>query len=336
MSSTLQTFQDILQSNGLAPAEIIADGKLHRCPTAAKLHKQNGAYIAHLDSPATLWWCNWESSAQDTFTENTGKVLSPAEKEALQQRQAAIRQQRDAEFAQRQATAAQKAQNELNAAEPCTPEHPYLLRKGIPPLADIRQDRAGTLLIPIRNAVGQVQSLQRIAPDGEKRFLTGGKVHGGHCVIQGKPEKPFALCEGYATGASIHLASDYTVYVAFSAQNLPVVADMVRRQFPDKFCPFVETMTRRGAAKPRKQLKQFTGGLSFQLSPQEREQTSTICTRARACRKSAASWKPPSMLRHTRTANISPRWCRWTWDNSFPCPFPNGGFFSHLYFRYKA
>ncbi len=234
MSNTLQAFQDILQNNGLAPAEIITDGILHRCPTAGKPHKQNGAYIAHLDSPATLWWCNWESSEQGTFTEEEERTLPQAVKEALQQRHAAIRQQREAEFAQRQAAAAQKAQSELSAAKPCSPDHPYLLHKGVPVLAGIRQDQAGTLLIPIRNAEGQVQSLQRIAPDGEKRFLTGGKVHGGHCIIQGNSEKPLAMCEGYATGASIHLAGEYTVYVAFSAQNLPVVADMVRRQFPDK------------------------------------------------------------------------------------------------------
>ena len=234
MSNTLQAFQDILQNNGLAPAEIITDGILHSCPTAGKPHKQNGAYIAHLDSPATLWWCNWESSEQGTFTEEEERTLPQAVKEALQQRHAAIRQQREAEFAQRQAAAAQKAQSELSAAKPCSPDHPYLLHKGVPVLAGIRQDQAGTLLIPIRNAEGQVQSLQRIAPDGEKRFLTGGKVHGGHCIIQGNSEKPLAMCEGYATGASIHLAGEYTVYVAFSAQNLPVVADMVRRQFPDK------------------------------------------------------------------------------------------------------
>ena len=59
-------------------------------------------------------------------------------------------------------------------------------------------------------------------------------MHGGHFVIPGKPEKPLAVCEGYATGASIHLASEGTVYVAFSANNLPVVASMVRGQFPGK------------------------------------------------------------------------------------------------------
>lgn len=233
MSNALQTFRDILNSKGLIPSEIIADGKLHRCPTQSKPHKQNGAYIAHLDAPATLWWCNWESVEQGTFTEADEKTLSQTEREALQQRQAAVKQQREAEFAQRQAAAAQKAQSELNVSALCSPEHPYLQRKGVPPLADVRQDRNGMLLIPVKDASGNVQTLQRIAPDGEKRFLTGGKVHGGHFVIQGKPEKPLAVCEGYATGASIHLACDCTVYVAFSANNLPAVAGIARSKFPD-------------------------------------------------------------------------------------------------------
>lgn len=68
MSNPLQTFQDILNDKGLVPSEILVDGKLRRCPTTGKPHKQNGAYIAHLDSPATLWWCNWESGEQGTFT----------------------------------------------------------------------------------------------------------------------------------------------------------------------------------------------------------------------------------------------------------------------------
>ena len=234
MSSTLQTFQEILSAKGLIPSEIIADGKLHRCPTQAKPHKQNGAYIAHLDTPATLWWCNWENGQQDTFTEAEERTPSPAEKTALQQRHAAMKQQRDAEFAQRQATAAQTAQNELNPASPCPQEHPYLQRKGIPALGDMRQSKRGTLLIPVWDSSGNVQSVQYISPSGEKRFLAGGKVYGGHFIIQGKPEKPLAICEGYATGASIHLAYECTVYVAFAASNLPLVASAVRNQFPEK------------------------------------------------------------------------------------------------------
>lgn len=234
MSNVLQTFRDILTGKGLIPSEIIADGNLHRCPTQAKPHKQNGAYIAHLDTPATLWWCNWEDGEQGSFTDTEKKIQSPAEKEELKQRQAIMKLQREAEFAERQAAAAQTAQRELNDALPCSQAHPYLQRKGVPSLANIRQSRNGKLLIPVQDSSGIVQSVQYIFPDGEKRFLVGGKIHGGYFVIQGKLEIPLIICEGYATGASIHLACDCTVYVAFSAINLPQVAVIARRMYPDK------------------------------------------------------------------------------------------------------
>lgn len=233
MSNPLQTFRDILNDKGLVPSEILADGKLRRCPTTGKPHKQNGAYIAHLDSPATLWWCNWESGEQGTFSEVEEKTLSPIERELWRQRQNAIRRQREAECAQRHEAAAQQARSILNASFPCSPEHTYLQCKGIPALGDVRQDHNGMLLIPVMDVSGNVHSLQYIAPDGTKRFLAGGKIQGGYFCIPGKTEKPLVLCEGYATGASIHLASDCTVYVAFSANNLPNVANIVRSKFPD-------------------------------------------------------------------------------------------------------
>lgn len=189
MSNPLQTFQDILNDKGLIPSEIMADGKLHRCPTQTKPYKQNGAYIAHCGRPATLWWCNWESGEQGTFTEAEERPLSPIEREALQRRQNALRRQREAECSQRREAAARQAQNALNASFPCSPEHAYLRRKGIPALGNVRQDRNGMLLLPVRDSSGKVQSLQYIARDGTKRFLVGGKIQGGHFLIPGKPEK---------------------------------------------------------------------------------------------------------------------------------------------------
>lgn len=100
MSNPLQNFRDILTDKGLIPSDIEADGKLHRCPTRTRPHKQNGAYIAHVDPPATLWWCNWESGDQGTFTEMDQRTFSPAEKEAWQKRQRNIRHQREEECAQ--------------------------------------------------------------------------------------------------------------------------------------------------------------------------------------------------------------------------------------------
>ncbi|MBD5646505.1 MAG: hypothetical protein HDQ89_02405 [Desulfovibrio sp.] len=79
MNDLLQTFQEVLGTHGLVPEEILANGELHRCPTENKPHKRNGAYIAHLDTPATLWWCNWETDDQGTFCAEEKPTLSPAE-----------------------------------------------------------------------------------------------------------------------------------------------------------------------------------------------------------------------------------------------------------------
>ena len=68
MNDLLHTFHDVLAQHGLIPEAILADGTLHRCPTEGKPHhKQNGAYIAHLDKPATPMGRNWETDEQGTF-----------------------------------------------------------------------------------------------------------------------------------------------------------------------------------------------------------------------------------------------------------------------------
>lgn len=146
MNDLLHTFHDVLGQHGLVPEEIFADGNLHRCPTEGKPHKRNGAYIAHLDKPATLWWCNWETDDQGTFCAEEKQTLSFAEMSAWRERQQSIRRQREEECARRHAEAAQQARQEWTSARVCDASHPYLRRKGIPALEGIRQSRDGTLL----------------------------------------------------------------------------------------------------------------------------------------------------------------------------------------------
>lgn len=233
MSDAIQTFQAILQEKGLIPSELITDGTLQRCPTSTKPHKRNGAYIIHQDIPAVLWWCNWETGDQGTATDAPSDQFAPQEKEALSRRMEAMKAQRDKERLARHAEAAQKAADIFAASPPCT-EHPYLAAKGITALGDIRSGRGDELLLPVLSSKGTVQSIQRVFPDGTKRFLTGGKVEGGSFLIPGDANKPLIICEGYATGASIHLAGGYPVLVAFSANNLPAVAAQARSRYPHR------------------------------------------------------------------------------------------------------
>ena len=232
MQDTLQHFYTVLADNGLTPGKIIADGTLHRCPTLAKPHRLNGAYICHLDTPPSIWWCNWETSEHGTYSTKETASFSPQEKEAFARRLEATREQRHKERMARHLEAAQQATTTLASSQPCPSTHSYLIKKGLPAIGDIRQGHDGALLIPVLSPEGTPQSLQRILEDGSKRFLTGGKIEGGSFFIPGDTSKALVVCEGYATGTSIHLAGMYSVYVAFSANNLPTVAVSLRKKFP--------------------------------------------------------------------------------------------------------
>lgn len=133
--------------------------------------------------------------------------------------------------ASERAEAAKKAAAILNDSKPAPDDHPYLSGKAIK--ANGAKLHHDALVIPMR-ADGQIHSLQFIAPDGKKRFLTGGRVMGCYFSV-GTMKGAEALCiaEGFATGATIHEATDYPVAVAFNAGNLGLVAKAMREKFPD-------------------------------------------------------------------------------------------------------
>ena len=124
---------------------------------------------------------------------------------------------------------------ELTAADLA---HPYLRNKGIQDLtavAGIRINRykgQNKLVIPIYSRNGQtgkteLVNLQQIEDSGQKRFLAGGQKSSGYAILNGTHAdmaQGFYLAEGYATAASVHLATGKPVVIAFDAGNLPVVA----------------------------------------------------------------------------------------------------------------
>ncbi|MEO6320648.1 MAG: toprim domain-containing protein, partial [Polaromonas sp.] len=106
--------------------------------------------------------------------------------------------------------------------------HPYLVRKGIQ-AHGIKQD-GDVLLVPLRDTAGTLHSLQTITPDGDKRFR--GRMKGCYHAI-GKPKGRIIVCEGFATGASIHEATGEAVAVAFNAGNVGPVATALHKKYPD-------------------------------------------------------------------------------------------------------
>ena len=176
---------------------------------------------------------------------STGKPAQPTAEEVAQ-REAKRLADIDA-LANRRAMAASKAQalwndpsNTLGANQPCVTEHPYIKRKGIMPhgakvfcgsLTIGGMDCNGALVMPLMLG-GKISSLQFINCDGEKRFLPNGEK-GGFVIGKIELGKPVCICEGFATGASIHEATGYAVIVAFDAGNLKKLATALRANKPN-------------------------------------------------------------------------------------------------------
>lgn len=177
----------------------------------------------------TLFHLAKEHGYTPTALRQTGNGQQVAEREAHRQRIKARQALDEAEQAQRQQQASEAASLIWNAATPGT-GHEYLKRKGIK-AHGVKCD-GHHLLIPMRDTSGKLYSLQTIAPDGGKRFQPGGRVKGCYFAI-GKPDDVLIVCEGFATGASIHEATGQAVAVAFNAGNLKAVALALQQKYPE-------------------------------------------------------------------------------------------------------
>lgn len=230
------TMLGAMQAVGLAPAkaiDLIADGKLHR-------------YRVEGDKPGSLngwYWLrsgdafpgefgefgSWKTDARHTWRQAGSKPLTPAERAALRKRlQEAQAMRASSQTAQYQ-DAAKRAEALLRQSVAATDDHPYLRRKRAR-AHGIRQ-KGNALLIPIRNARGEIQSIQYIHADGTKIFLRGGRTAGGFYLI-GVVADVLLIAEGFATASTLHQATGHAVAVAFNCGNMPAVARALRAKFP--------------------------------------------------------------------------------------------------------
>jgi phage/plasmid primase-like uncharacterized protein len=83
-----------------------------------------------------------------------------------------------------------------------------------------------------------MRTIQTITPE-VKKFEFGSEIRGTFHLVD--PDKKFAqkntpilIAEGYATAASIHMATGIPVVTAFNAGNLTAVAQSLRDKYPDK------------------------------------------------------------------------------------------------------
>ena len=236
-AEALADFRRFAESHGLImPADIETDGELHRVDVTGRNGEGDGAYLLHLDGglPAggvQNWqsgqgWVNWHA--------DPGRPLTAIESDQIRRRQDADRAKRQAER-ERLRAEVREAAAEIWAKARIEHEHPYCAKKNIKAHGTRQRDRTNNLIVPAFGPDGVLENLQLIDPEGNKLFFKKGGIKQGCSFTIGDPVDGAVVLidEGFATGASLHQASGYSVVVAFDSGNLLAVAKKVRDKLPN-------------------------------------------------------------------------------------------------------
>lgn len=232
MTDADNLYQAMIEA-GLAmhkPLPLIGDGIIHRYRVCGdKAGTLNGWYSLHLEEKSWGAFGSWKFDKTFPWYAEKPETMTPAERQAFAARMQEVRAAHAKETAKVQAEAAKRALRLWDRSKPACNDHPYLVKKRVHAYG-IR-DLRGQLVIPLRDVDGKLRSLQFIGTDGRKTFLTGGRMRGCYHAI-GRLQDVLCLCEGYATGATLHQATGHATAVAFNAGNLEPVARALRGKFP--------------------------------------------------------------------------------------------------------
>lgn len=281
MATLDQIVQQLAQAGmpALPEGHPVADGKVKRYGPGKKAW-----YVLHealLASGAVQYfgsfgeWQGLDNGAQKFQAE--GGKLSAAERADMLQRQRQLEVQEEERRTLEAQRAAGRATEQWRRAA-ATGESEYLARKQLTP-EWVRFDPDGTIYVPvIRYDTAQLVGLQKIAPDGSKRFNKGMAKKGAACRL-GKPgetDRIALIGEGYATVRSIRMATEEAMaaFIAFDAGNLLEVGRVARQQYPDLhllFCADDDWMIERQLAAHLLKRYGLTQSLEAGAPPQRLE-----------------------------------------------------------------
>ena len=220
-------FKNAMLTSGIVCREdIIADGQIHRFANHGK-GKKDGWYVYHDMAGA---FGDWSQDIQGKWSAGNSS-LSHENQNILSEQQEMAQQIAEAEKIRKQEETAHLALTKWNSLSEMG-SSPYLEKKQVKAYGV----RFGSqhLIIPLRDVGGKLWSFQWIEPDGKKQFLKGGKKRGCfHNIGLLENGNPIYITEGYATGASVHMATLAPVVVAFDAGNLDPVIEELKRAYPN-------------------------------------------------------------------------------------------------------
>lgn len=224
-------FAEHCRANGLDVDTPIMDGQIHRVPLIGKPGGKDGAYCGYLDGVPSGWSQNYVTGEKSKFV-SSGVQLTEEEKAKQRAEHARKLQEREAKRQRDYDVAANNAKRVLNNSFEADKSHAYLQEKGIKPYI-ARQNNYNQLVVPVQNIHGDIRGVQFIEENGSKKFLSGIEKKGNFALLseEAKDVSKALVCEGFATGASLHEATKLPVVVAFDAGNLEEVSKALAEKY---------------------------------------------------------------------------------------------------------
>ncbi len=221
----------------LGDALPVMDGTEQRAPVEGdRRGERGGFYVAHLDGHPAGYIKNHRTGVEINWKAK-GYSLSESERAALQAQAAQKQEERAKQLTRRYEAVAEGARRQLEQLAPLTLPTPYLKDKGLGTQPGLYTDGDGSTVVPAFDVEGKLWTLQRISPDGQKRFEKGGRKSGCFHVVGGQSRlqgaEAIVIAEGYATAATVAELLNRPVVAAFDAGNLEPVATALHERFPE-------------------------------------------------------------------------------------------------------
>jgi len=186
-----------------------------------------GAYIAHLHNlkPGEIpngYIQNFDNGYSAPWFPD-GLILTDEQRRQYERQAAENKAVRERELADSQEKVAALCAKKW-ASLPDLEEHPYIERKGVEIFGLKRQ--GDNLVTPVQDADGKIWSLQYIPADPNriKMYEKGGRKTGNfHLLGSLEGAETVLFAEGYATCASLHMATQLPVVEVFDSGNIDAV-----------------------------------------------------------------------------------------------------------------
>lgn len=230
-------FRDAIQREGIKPPSLIlVDGNIHRFALDGdRENKKDGWYVFFDDGRfaggAFGTWKDQDKSFKWSSHSESG--LSEQDRQLYRQHVEAMERVRKSEQERIQKECADWCRKAWEGGTPADHNHAYLVRKNVKPYG-VRSYK-DSVMIPVMAFDGSITGMQFIKPDGTKTFKTGTRKDGGFFYIGDGKGDTVVMCEGFATGASIHEATGLDVMVCFDCANMVKTARKLKGQSDKRF-----------------------------------------------------------------------------------------------------